>query len=1171
MTDGLDWFRRAQQWLLIAARRVRTMASPDMHTIVTCQALEQRIMFDANGQLIGIDFDQPGNASPDNWTPITSGSSGQFIENLIDESGGPTDVDITLSTFGTDDVSADASSVPIHTQSLTNIGGTLFNDSPVTITFDELSPLGLFEVYVFALDRFGSTQNVELAGDGNATDFQQNVPKDILHVNREQGSSARELGTFAELITSSASGQITITVSPDGDSDEVVLAGIAIRQIGAVSGFGDIEGFKFEDQNLSGNHDNGEPGVSGVTIFLDINDNGVPDGPEESNTFSSGDVSRNIPDGGTLNDSQNVSGFTSTITDVNVTVNIDHTFVDDLELSLIAPNGTTVLLVSEEGDDGDGFTNTTLSDEAGIEIVDADPPFTGAFSPEGRLSDFDTRDANGVWTLRVRDLIFSETGTLQNWSLDITAGEGNGEPITQTRSGGQRGEFDFQDVLAGTYAVREVVPDGQVQTFPAGDNNAHFVSVLPNQTVREVDFGNAPSTNNPAITIDDASIDEGDSGVTSLTFGVHLAAPTAQVVTVRYTTIEGNAQDETGDNDYAAVTEFIIFDPGQVTQTAVVPINGDTAFEPDELFFVALTNATNAVLIGAGADNQAIGTITNDDPQVMVSIADLTITEGDAGTTDALFAVSLSAPTSDQVVIEYITVADSSEDAAGDDDFLFVNDFVTFGPGQTMQTAAVTIVGDEKREPDEIFFVDIVSAGNAAIDDARAVGTILNDDSIPTIAIADVSMPEGDTVTTDFDFTVTLSNPTVEQVTVQFATSDGSAQSGQTAGDDNDFVALSGTATIAPLATQTVITVAVNGDVEFEFDEQFFIDLSGPGNAAIDDSRGVGTIEFDDGPFQIVSASDDVLRTLPGESFGFDLLYDISNGDTTVDGLDVRVHFDSSALELEFPGLEDVLLFGLLNESVEDDGTADGGFDGDASTDKFIQLRWNRPGDDWPGEGQSLPVSLAHVPFSVIGTAGTSIAGLTPGESTQVNFTVASTPPGIGFVGQPLTVQARPPVDLDVDDSGESQALTDGLLIIRFLAGFTGQALVQDAIDTASAQRTDPQEIVDFLELALDTMLNVDDDPTGAAALTDGLMIIRFLAGFRGQALVADAVAPQALRTDTVAIESFLADFLPPAPAANATQSQLDRAHLAQWRASTVRTNDDDTLVMPLIEILRGL
>jgi hypothetical protein len=84
-------------------------------------------------------------------------------------------------------------------------------------------------------------------------------------------------------------------------------------------------------------------------------------------------------------------------------------------------------------------------------------------------------------------------------------------------------------------------------------------------------------------------------------------------------------------------------------------------------------------------------------------------------------------------------------------------------------------------------------------------------------------------------------------------------------------------------------------------------------------------------------------------------------------------------------------------------------------------------------------------------------------------------------------------------------------------------------------------------------------------------MIIRFLAGFRGQALVADAIAPQALRTDTVAIESFLADFLPPAPAASATHSQLDRAHLAQWRASTVRTDDDDTLVMPLIEILRGL
>jgi hypothetical protein len=116
-------------------------------------------------------------------------------------------------------------------------------------------------------------------------------------------------------------------------------------------------------------------------------------------------------------------------------------------------------------------------------------------------------------------------------------------------------------------------------------------------------------------------------------------------------------------------------------------------------------------------------------------------------------------------------------------------------------------------------------------------------------------------------------------------------------------------------------------------------------------------------------------------------------------------------------------------------------------------------------------------------------------------------------------------VNLDADGNGELSALTDGLLAIRFLAGFSGAALIADAL-AADASRTDPAQIGFFLEYGRNTMLDVDGDGT-AAALTDGLLIIRFLAGFSGAALIADAIAPGATRNSANQIETFLGVFIP--------------------------------------------
>jgi len=111
------------------------------------------------------------------------------------------------------------------------------------------------------------------------------------------------------------------------------------------------------------------------------------------------------------------------VTDVNLTIDITHGWVGDLNITLISPLGTRVELISGVGGSGDDFRNTTLDDEGLIRIVDDVPPFTGTFSPEQPLSTFDGEVAAGQWTLEVYDDFPAEGGRLEGWSLDLTTNE----------------------------------------------------------------------------------------------------------------------------------------------------------------------------------------------------------------------------------------------------------------------------------------------------------------------------------------------------------------------------------------------------------------------------------------------------------------------------------------------------------------------------------------------------------------------------------------------------------------------------------------------------------------------------------------------------------------------------------------------------------------------------
>jgi chitinase len=103
-----------------------------------------------------------------------------------------------------------------------------------------------------------------------------------------------------------------------------------------------------------------------------------------------------------------------------------------------------------------------------------------------------------------------------------------------------------------------------------------------------------------------------------------------------------------------------------------------------------------------------------------------------------------------------------------------------------------------------------------------------------------VSKQEGKNGKSFFTFTITLSAPSTTQVTVNYATADGTARAGE------DYEADSGTLTFAPGETSKTITIRVKGDRKTEANETFFVNLSGVVNALLEDDQGLGTILNDD-------------------------------------------------------------------------------------------------------------------------------------------------------------------------------------------------------------------------------------------------------------------------------------------------------------------------------------
>ena len=355
----------------------------------------------------------------------------------------------------------------------------------------------------------------------------------------------------------------------------------------------------------------------------------------------------------------------------------------------------------------------------------------------------------------------------------------------------------------------------------------------------------------PTLSIDSPSVTEGDSGSKDLTFTVTLSAASGQQVTVAYA--DATTGTATSGTDYTAIAGgTLTFTAGTTSRTFDVSVTGDALDESNETVVVSLSSPTNAAV--SNTAGTGTGTITDDDDAPTLSIDSPSVTEGDSGSKDLTFTVTLSAASGQQVTVAWAD-ATTGTATSGTDYTAIAGGTLTFTAGTTSRTFDVSVTGDALDESNETVVVSLSTPTNATVSNTTGTGTgtITDDDDAPTLSIDSPSVAEGDSGSKDLTFTVTLSAASGQQVTVAYAdATTGTATSG------TDYTAIAGgTLTFTAETTSRTFNVSVTGDVLAESNETVVVALSGSVNAAISTASGTGTITDNDATPSITVTVDD--------------------------------------------------------------------------------------------------------------------------------------------------------------------------------------------------------------------------------------------------------------------------------------------------------------------------
>ena len=524
--------------------------------------------------------------------------------------------------------------------------------------------------------------------------------------------------------------------------------------------------------------------------------------------------------------------------------------------------------------------NDTLAEDAETFTMELTNPtnaeFTGQagfVSAKGTITD----DNDPAVDLQIQNVTINEGGTA-TFTVTLAAVSGqevtvNWETVDGTAIGDAdcNGDGDFTESSGTlTFQAGNTAPDEADPAVVTCEDDLHEPAETFGLRLRTPTNATAPADPATGLINDNdgpphLSVDEPRAleGAGKVTFTVTLDRVSGKDVTVKYATADGTAE---AGRDYTARSGSLTIPAGETSETVDVPVSNDTTSEPEEeTFTLVLSDPQNAT--GDGASGTA--TIVDDDGDPSFSVSDATAAEG---STDGVltFTVRLSAASDQEATVGYATsggTATSGTDCAVSGDFEETSGTLTFSPGDPLtQTVSVPICDDSLFESDEAFTLTLSNAVNAVVGGptATATGMITDNERRPSLSIGNANVAEDDSAGIA-QLTVTLDPTHSEQVTVNYATADGTATGGADCITDGvDYVAIPTTELVfAPSeATKTIDVEICNDDVHEDLVEKFSVRLSGPQNAALPNSGSTGEVQItdDEDPptLSFQSGSDDV-------------------------------------------------------------------------------------------------------------------------------------------------------------------------------------------------------------------------------------------------------------------------------------------------------------------------
>ena len=488
---------------------------------------------------------------------------------------------------------------------------------------------------------------------------------------------------------------------------------------------------------------------------------------------------------------------------------------------------------------------TILDDDAG----------SGAL-PVLSLAAAEVLEANSTFSPSMEFVVTLSAPATQDVIIDYQTVSGSAKEdvdFDQTRQTGQlviaAGQSSGVIVIT-TYGGTEVEADEAFVLELSNPRGAVFAGDAVRLQASGVILDNDGSGNKLALFVSDALVVEGDTGQREAVFEVRLSRPAEEPITLSYVTRDGSAR---AGSDYQQTVGTLTFLAGETVKAVAVTVFGDGVVEGTEQFSLVVT-PTSAIANGA-AGAAGVATILDDDAGSgalpVLSLAAAEVLEANSTFSPSMeFVVTLSAPATQDVIVDYQTLNGSAKEGVDFDQTRQAGQLV-IAAGQSSGVIVITTYGGTEVEADEAFVLELsnprgaVFAGDALR--LQAPGVILDNDGSGNklaLFVSDALVVEGDTGQREAVFEVRLSRPVDEVVTVKYTTAPGTASSGV------DFAPVSGTLTFLAGQTVAAVHVPVFGDGAVEASETFSLVLSAPQGALFGaggaGAEGVATILDDD-------------------------------------------------------------------------------------------------------------------------------------------------------------------------------------------------------------------------------------------------------------------------------------------------------------------------------------